>query len=94
MSLNIELTPDEEARLRRAAEARGLAADEYARELIRAGEWNDEPWNAPEEPRPRNGAELVAYWDRLGVFGSRPDIADALEHARSIRRKAERRERG
>lgn len=92
MSLNIELTPDEEARFRRAAEARGMAADEYARELLRAGEWNEADLDtALSEPRPRNGAELVAYWDRMGVFGSRPDIADALEHARSIRRNAERR---
>ncbi len=34
MTLTIELAPDLEQRLRRAAEARGMEADEYARWLI------------------------------------------------------------
>lgn len=38
-----------------------------------------------------NGTDLVAYWEREGVIGSRPDITDSLEYARALRRKAERR---
>ena len=41
---------------------------------------------------PRTGAELVAYWRRAGVIGSRPDIVDSSAHARELRRQAERRE--
>jgi hypothetical protein len=42
---------------------------------------------------PRTGAELVAYWQREGLIGTRPEIADSPEHARQIRREAERRAR-
>ena len=44
-----------------------------------------------ENKRPRNGRELVEYWAKLGLFGSRPDIQDGQEHARKIRRQAGRR---
>ena len=40
---------------------------------------------------PINGAELVEYWKRIGVFGSRPDITDSVEYARQLRRDAETR---
>jgi len=40
---------------------------------------------------PNTGAELVAYWQREGVIGARPDITDSQAHARQIRHKAERR---
>jgi predicted nucleic acid-binding protein len=40
---------------------------------------------------PTTGAELVAYWQREGVIGARPDITDSQAHARQIRHKAERR---
>ena len=38
-------------------------------------------------------AEIVAYWERYGLIGTRPDITDSLEDARQLRRKAERRDR-
>ena len=41
---------------------------------------------------PTNGAELVAYWEQLGVIGSRPDIMDSMEPARKRRRQAETRQ--
>ncbi len=40
---------------------------------------------------PTTGAELVAYWQREGVMGTRPDLADSHAHARQIRHQAERR---
>jgi hypothetical protein len=41
----------------------------------------------------RTGAEILAYWRREGLLGTRPDITDPLEYARALRRRAERRER-
>ena len=43
---------------------------------------------------PRTGAEILAYWQREGLLGARPDITDTLAHARALRRRAARRERG
>ncbi len=40
---------------------------------------------------PLTGEELVEYWEKEGIFGSRPDIKDSQQHAREIRRQAERR---
>ncbi len=42
---------------------------------------------------PKTGAELVAYWESVGVIDSRSDIKDSQEYARSLRHKAETRER-
>jgi uncharacterized protein (DUF433 family) len=52
--------------------------------LLEAGE---QPAMSP----PQSGADLVSYWQQAGLIGTRPDIADATAHARSIRRSAERR---
>ncbi len=40
---------------------------------------------------PRNGAELVAYWLREGLIGTRPDLSDSQLHARQLRDRAQRR---
>ena len=42
---------------------------------------------------PRTGAEVVAYWEREGLLGTRPDITDPSGHSRALREKAEMRER-
>lgn len=42
-------------------------------------------------PLPQNGAELVAYWEKMGLMGTRPDITDSVAHARALRRQAETR---
>jgi hypothetical protein len=44
-------------------------------------------------PELTTGAELVAYWRAEGLIGTKPEIADAPEHARTLRRDAERRTR-
>ena len=41
---------------------------------------------------PKNGAELIAYWEQHGVIGSRPDITDSVKHAQMLRRQAENRQ--
>jgi hypothetical protein len=44
------------------------------------------------QPMPRNGAELVAYWQGEGLIGTRPDIVDAPGFARALRERAQNRE--
>ncbi len=105
----VDLPPDLEARLVAEADRRGLAPDEWLRQLIDAASTThilpDSPnatnhsRDADDQPAPgdnaktRIGAILVEKWRKSGFIGSRPDIDDSLEHARAIRRKAERRER-
>jgi predicted nucleic acid-binding protein len=83
MTLTLELPQDLERRLTTEASRLGLPLEKYALRLL--GE------SPQAEPRPTTGAELVAYWRREGVIGSRPDIADSQAHARTIRHRAERR---
>ena len=40
---------------------------------------------------PTNGADLVAYWEKKGLIGTRPDIVDSVAHARRLRHQAETR---
>jgi hypothetical protein len=40
---------------------------------------------------PRTGADLVSYWQREGLIGTRPEITDSQTHARQIRQQVERR---
>ena len=74
-----------------------MDAVSYAKALLfeeGAAEDSEEEMLPPAGPLPPaggTGADLVAYWEREGLIGTRPDIKDSLEHARAIRRKAERR---
>lgn len=83
MTLTLELPADLEARLEAEAARSGVPLEQYALGLLGG--------NRERGPLPSNGAELVDFWRREGVIGSRPDIADSLLHARAIRRQAERR---
>lgn len=38
---------------------------------------------------PKTGAELVVYWEKAGVIGSRSDIADSQVYARQLRQESE-----
>lgn len=42
---------------------------------------------------PKNGVELVAYWQSEGVINSRPEITDSQEYARKLRYEAQTRDR-
>jgi hypothetical protein len=84
MNLVLDLPPELETELIAEAERLHLSLPEYALRVL-AGQSCG--------ARPRNGAELVAYWEREGLIGTRPEIADAPAHAREIRKHAERRER-
>ena len=108
MTLTLELPPDLEARLNAEAARRGLAPTDYVLELVRSAtpegpslDADGEPdetedllvgvW-PEDEPRPTTPAEIVAYWKRHGLIGTRPDIKDSVEYVREMRRKAETRD--
>jgi hypothetical protein len=80
MSLTLELPADLAAALEAEAGRLGLSLGDYALQLL-----------ASAGPRPaevRTGADLVAYWQREGLIGTRPDIADSPAHARALRQTA------
>ncbi len=83
MMLTLDLPKDLEHRLTAEAIRLGLPVEQYALRIL-----GDVPKT---ETQPGTGAELVAFWRREGVIGSRPDIEDSQAHARAIRHQAERR---
>jgi hypothetical protein len=99
MTLTLELTPEQEQQIEAEARRRNMDAASYAKALLfeeKAAEAGEEQMLPPAGPLPPangTGADLVAYWEREGLIGSRPDITDSLEHARAIRRKVGRRTR-
>lgn len=85
MTLVIELPPELERELSARAAELHLPIEEYAvRVLAGAG---------VAAPKLTSGADLVAYWQAEGLVGTRPEIVDSAEHARGVRRDAERRGR-
>jgi hypothetical protein len=86
MTLTIELTPEQEAALQAQAQAAGIDATEYARQLLAA--------DLTDLPLPKTGAEAVAYWQRASIFGLFGDRGDAQEYARQLRETAEQRGNG
>ena len=85
MTLTLDLPMELASELSAEAERLGLPLSEYAQRLLAAG-------RAP-GASPKTGAELLAYWRREEVIGSRPEITDSQEHARALRRQAEERSR-
>ena len=85
MSLVLNLPPELETELIAEASRIGLPLPEYVTRLLLAGR--------PSEPRPCNGAELVAYWRDEGLIGTRVDITNSQDYARALRQQAEQRER-
>lgn len=86
MTLTLDLPRDLEHRLTAEAMRLGVPIEQYALRLLGDIQKPDR--------QTANGAELVAFWRREGVIGSRPDIEDSQAHARRIRRQAERRTAG
>lgn len=85
MTLTLDLPPELETELAAEAEHLRLPLKEYVLRVLAVG-------RLP-HPMPRTGAEVVAYWEREGLLGTRPDITDPATHARALREKAEKRER-
>lgn len=85
MSIILELPPELESELAAEADRLQIPLSEYAVRVLLTGRSSDPP--------PKNGAELLRYWENAGVVGSRPDIVDPAEHARLLRLESEHRKR-
>lgn len=85
MPLTLDLPGDLERTLNAKAACLGVPVAEYAVQILAKSQSIDELREI------RTGADLVAFWERNGVIGSRPDIVDSVEHARGLRAQAERR---
>jgi len=85
MTITLDLPDDLERELAAEAARLGVPISEYAARLLAESHAS----NGHHEIA--TGADLVAYWKREGIVGSRPDIADSAVHARRLRAEAERR---
>jgi len=77
VGLTLELPHNLATALTEEAAQRGLSLADYAIQLLSAGR--------PSDPAIHTGADLMAYWQREGVVGTRTDIADSQVHARQLR---------
>jgi uncharacterized protein YmfQ (DUF2313 family) len=85
----LEVPNDLERDLEKAAARAGMPVAEYALQILAANRDSVE-----DEPPPRNGAELLAIWEREGLLGGRPDIEDPVAYARELRERNQRRSHG
>jgi hypothetical protein len=85
MTLKLELSRELEKELSTEASRLGLPLPEYALRVLTT-RW------VP-MAMPKTGKDLAAYWQDEGLVGTRPEISDSAEHARTLRRKAEKRNR-
>ncbi|MBM3495089.1 MAG: hypothetical protein FJX72_12340 [Armatimonadetes bacterium] len=86
MSITVDLTPDQEKRLRRRARAARMAPADYVRDLI---------LRQPDAVRPTipmSNAEFFAYWEANDALGAFADGPDSPELARQLRQAAARRD--
>ena len=81
MTINLDLTPELEEELSREAAQINLSLSEYIVHLLSVRQVFTQP--------PKNGAELVAYWQAAGVIKSRPNIRNSQKYARELRNLAE-----
>ena len=82
MTLTLDLPKEVEAKLSAEAERLGLSLQDYVLQLL-----------SSMPAKSLSGAELVTYWDREGLFGTRPDITDSVAFAQENRRRAGTRNR-
>lgn len=85
MSLTLDLPTDLASALETEAADHRLPLTEYVVRLLADGRGA--------KPKPQTGAELVEYWKREGLIGTRSEIADSAEQARLLRDKSQRRVR-
>jgi hypothetical protein len=83
MTLQLDIPVDLQSSLMAEAVRHGMVVEEYILHLLRI--------RPIEGSSPANGKELVAYWRREGLIGSRPEITDSQAHARALREQAENR---
>ena len=83
MAITLELPSDLEQGLSAEAARQGLPLTEYVLRILTTGR--------PAPSMPVTGAELVNYWQREGLLGSRSDVSDSQAQARKLREQAEHR---
>jgi hypothetical protein len=83
MTLVLNLPSELERELASEAAQLGLPLPDYALRLLAAGRQSRSSL--------QNGAELLEYWRREGLIGTRPEIVDSPSHARALRQCAETR---
>ncbi len=83
MPQSVELPDDLAAALIHEASSRGMSLADYTLYLLSSA--------CPATPPIRNGADLVAFWEREGLLGTRMDIADSQVEARKLREQAQNR---
>ncbi|HEX8246177.1 MAG TPA: hypothetical protein VF541_21885 [Longimicrobium sp.] len=88
MTLTLDVPTDLQHELEIEAAELGLPLEEYAVRVLAGARFV-----LPPGQMPKTGADLVEYWERVGVIGSRPDITDPVAYARAMRSAAERRSR-
>lgn len=86
MTIILDLPNELERELSQEAARKGLPLAEYALQLLAANRGM-----AAGSTPPRTGAELVAFWEREGLIGSRTDIHDPAQYARELRERAQTR---
>jgi hypothetical protein len=85
MTLTLELTPEEEAKLHAKAARAGMEETAYLRSLIAGRRQPQKGSNTP--------AEMVAYWQANGLLTGYGDPdKDSIEVARELRDKFSQRE--
>jgi hypothetical protein len=85
MTLTLNLSPELENALSTEASRLSLSLPEYVLHLLSERQTLNTP--------PQTGEELVAYWQREGLIGSRLDITDSQAYSRQLRHDTETRER-
>lgn len=88
MTITLDLPSELEHELSEEAARLGLPLSEYALRVLAGNRIG-----LPAGEAPRTGAELVAFWEREGLIGSRPDIQDPAAYSRALREQAEHRAR-
>lgn len=84
VNISIELPSDLEDELSTEAAQLKLPLTDYILRVLSSRPVLQNP--------PKTGLELVAYWESVGIIGSRPNITDSQGHARKLRDQAENRE--
>ena len=86
MTLSLELPDELQIELVNEAGRLGLSLPEYTLRLLLE--------RYPAGDLPRTGADLVSYWQRENLVGTRPEITDSPALARRLRAQAGRRRDG
>jgi hypothetical protein len=82
MILTLDVPKEVEDGLTAEAVRQGVPIEEYALRLLSM---------ATRNRTPKTGAELVEYWRKENLIGTRTDIVDSQQHARTLRQSMERR---